>query len=52
AYGARLDEDLKRRLYWYGDLHLLHDIKVAATHQRFEEVAQVLHQFECLQASR
>ncbi|MEO2765022.1 aminoglycoside phosphotransferase, partial [Lacticaseibacillus paracasei] len=27
-------------------------IKVAATHQRFEEVAQVLHQFECLQASR
>ena len=52
AYGARLDDDLKHRLYWYGDLHLLHDMKLAASHQRFDEVAHVLHQFETLQAAR
>lgn len=51
AYGANNDESLENRLYWYGDLHLLNDMKAAAQHQRTDEVAQVLQQFETLQST-
>ncbi|TLQ25251.1 aminoglycoside phosphotransferase [Lacticaseibacillus rhamnosus] len=51
AYGANNDESLENRLYWYGDLHLLNDMKAAAQHQRTDEVAQVLQRFETLQST-
>ncbi|KLI74803.1 MULTISPECIES: phosphotransferase family protein [Lacticaseibacillus] len=51
AYGANMDDQLQHRLYWYSDLHLLSDMKTAALHQRSDEVAKALRQFEVLQST-
>ncbi|WP_461212959.1 phosphotransferase family protein [Lacticaseibacillus sp. GG6-2] len=48
AYGCALDDDLLKRLLWYGQLHLLNEVRNGFIAQRYTEMNQALIQLAAL----